>query len=160
MIKHSVRCDPYIRNHTSYGCHLRCTCVKWFLFSWYSSCCFFFNFSKSFDFPGFQRVKRQEMDQNGKKILSVAPSISVTIYHDLHTYVKGKYLQAFFFIFKKFWFLGSWRGWQGSRITMKSPYLITYVCQNFGVRDARGQIQKSIYQVSYLFPSGFPNNFS
>ena len=48
---------------------------------------FFFNFSKSFDFPGCQGVKGQEMDQNGKKILSVAPSISVTIYHMIFIYV-------------------------------------------------------------------------
>ena len=45
---------------------------------------------------------------------------------------------------------------QGSTITIKSPY----VCQTFGVRDVRGQIPEIIYQVSYLLPSDFPNNFS
>ena len=49
---------------------------------------------------------------------------------------------------------------QSSTITIKSPYVITYLCQNFGVRDVRMQIPRSIYQVSYLLPSDFPNNFS
>ena len=49
---------------------------------------------------------------------------------------------------------------QGSTITIKSRHVITYVCQNFGVRHVRGQIPKSIYQVSYLLPNDFPNNFS
>ena len=35
---------------------------------------------------------------------------------------------------------------QGSTINIKWPYEITYVCQNFGVRDVRGQIPKGIYQ--------------
>ena len=38
--------------------------------------------------------------------------------------------------------------------------MITYVCQNFGVRDIRGQIPKSLQQALYLLPSDFPNNFS
>ena len=38
--------------------------------------------------------------------------------------------------------------------------MITYVCQNFGVRDIHGQMPKSIYQASYLLPSDIPNNFS
>ena len=49
---------------------------------------------------------------------------------------------------------------QGLTITIKSLSMITYVCQNFGVRDIRGQIPKSMYQASYLLPSDFPNNFS
>ena len=49
---------------------------------------------------------------------------------------------------------------QGSTVTVKSPYVITYVCQNFGVRDVHGQTPKSIYQASYLLPSNFLNNFS
>ena len=49
---------------------------------------------------------------------------------------------------------------QGSTITIKSPYVITYVCQNFVVSDARGQIPKNVYQVSNFSPSDFPNNFS
>ena len=31
---------------------------------------------------------------------------------------------------------------QGLTIIIKSPYVITYVCQNFDVRDIRGQIPK------------------
>ena len=46
--------------------------------------------------------------------------------------------------------------YQGSAITLKSPY----VCQIFGVRDVRGQIPKSIYQALYLLPSDFPGNIS
>ena len=41
--------------------------------------------------------------------------------------------------------------YQGSTITIKSPYVITYVSQNFGVRDVPGQMSKSIYQALYLF---------
>ena len=37
---------------------------------------------------------------------------------------------------------------QGSTITMKLPYGITYVYQNFGVGDGHGQIPKNIYQAS------------
>ena len=32
---------------------------------------------------------------------------------------------------------------QGSKITIKLPYVITYVCQNFGIRDARRQMPKN-----------------
>ena len=49
--------------------------------------------------------------------------------------------------------------WQGLTIR-KMPYVITYVYQNFGVRNVHGQIQKSIYQASYLSRCGFSNNFS
>ena len=49
---------------------------------------------------------------------------------------------------------------QSSRITIKSPYVIIYVCQNFDVRGVLGQIPKSIYQASYLLPSDIPSNFS
>ena len=33
-------------------------------------------------------------------------------------------------------------------------------CQNFAVRDVRGQIPKSILQTSNFLPSDFPYNFS
>ena len=51
------------------------------------------------------------------------------------------------------------RAVQGLTITKILPYVITYVCQKFGVRDKRGQIPKSIYQASYHLPSDFQNNF-
>ena len=35
-----------------------------------------------------------------------------------------------------------------STVTIKLPHVITYVYQNFGVRDVRGQIPKIIYQAS------------
>ena len=44
-------------------------------------------------------------------------------------------------------------------ITIKPPYVITYGCQNFGLHDIQEQIPKSLYQVSYLLPKDFPNNF-
>ena len=50
--------------------------------------------------------------------------------------------------------------YQGLTITIISPYVITYVCQNFVVRNVREQIPKNIYEASYLLPSGSPNNFS
>ena len=34
------------------------------------------------------------------------------------------------------------------------------MCQNFTICDMQGQISKSIYQVSNVLPSDFPNNFS
>ena len=51
-------------------------------------------------------------------------------------------------------------GRQGSTVTIKSRYVIRYMCQNFGVRNVCGQILKSIHQASYLLPSDFENNFS
>ena len=48
---------------------------------------------------------------------------------------------------------------QGSTIIIKLLHVITYVCQNFGVRDVRVQIPKIIYQASYFLHSDFPNNF-
>ena len=43
-------------------------------------------------------------------------------------------------------------------ITIKLPYMVTYVCWNFGICDTLVEIPKSIYQASYLLPSDFPNN--
>ena len=48
---------------------------------------------------------------------------------------------------------------QGLTITIKLPYVITYVCQNFGVHDVRRQIPKKYHQASYLLPNNFPKNF-
>ena len=62
-------------------------------------------------------------------------------------------LKLFCFVNVKVW------ASQCSTVTIKSPYVITYVCQNFGICDVRGKITKSIYQKSYLLPSDFPNNF-
>ena len=42
-------------------------------------------------------------------------------------------------------------------MTMQLLYMITYVCQNFGIHDVLGQ--KGMYQASHLLPSDFPNNF-
>ena len=49
---------------------------------------------------------------------------------------------------------------QGLTITIKSPYVITYVHQNFDTNDVLGQIPKSIFQASYLLSRDFPMNFS
>ena len=48
---------------------------------------------------------------------------------------------------------------QGSTIIIKLPYVIAYMCQNFGLCEVRGQIPTSIYQASYLLPSDFPKHF-
>ena len=75
-------------------------------------------------------------------------------------YISLKYA-CFVFIFNVLLYLAqSLTPIQGSIITIKSPYVITYVCQNFGVRDVFGQIPKSIYQASCLLPGDFPDNFS
>ena len=49
---------------------------------------------------------------------------------------------------------------QGSTIKIKSPCVITYVCQSFDVTDICGQIPESIYQASYLLNSDFPDKIS
>ena len=49
---------------------------------------------------------------------------------------------------------------QDSTITIKSLYMITYVCQNFDIHDIQGQIPKSILQVSYFLPTDFPKSCS
>ena len=41
------------------------------------------------------------------------------------------------------WFGGIQLLRQSSTVTVKSPYVITYACQNFGVRNVRGQIPKT-----------------
>ena len=48
---------------------------------------------------------------------------------------------------------------QGSTITIKLPFMIMYVCQDFGISDVRLQIPKGIYQASEHLPSYFLNNF-
>ena len=40
---------------------------------------------------------------------------------------------------------------QGSKITIKSPCMITYMCQNFGVRDKRGQMPRKTYIRHHIF---------
>ena len=40
---------------------------------------------------------------------------------------------------------------QGSTITIKSPCMITYRCQNFGVRDKRGQMPRKTYIRRHIF---------
>ena len=40
---------------------------------------------------------------------------------------------------------------QGSTITIKSPCMITYMCQNFGVRDKRGQMPRKTYIRRHIF---------
>ena len=75
------------------------------------------------------------------------------------TILKKKFfLILIYFAFFKIW-IYSMQGWtaiQGSTTTIKSPHVITYMCQIFGRCDIRGQIPKSIYQALYLLPSDFP----
>ena len=46
MTRNYICCTLYLRNHTSYDCHLWYTCVKWYLQA-------FFSFCQNFDFLGF-----------------------------------------------------------------------------------------------------------
>ena len=62
MTKNSIRHAPYLRNHTSYDCHLWYTCVKW------QDLQALFSFFQNFDFLGCYGVKVQKMVQNGKKL--------------------------------------------------------------------------------------------
>ena len=49
---------------------------------------------------------------------------------------------------------------QSSKIIKKLPYVITYMCQTFGVRDVHGKVLKSIYITRYNFYLGiFQINF-
>ena len=49
---------------------------------------------------------------------------------------------------------------QGLTVITKSPYMITYMCQNFGVCDVCVKIPKNICKVPFLLPCDFSNNFS
>ena len=69
-------------------------------------------------------------------------------------------LLTFLFIFWELWKAqGSYKIVQDSTITIKSPYVITHVCQNFSVRDL-GKHQTSIYYAFYILAIDFPNNFA
>ena len=70
MTKHFVCCSSYLRNHTSYDCHLWYTCVKW----WYLKVVFF-HFFKILIFWVVSVVKEQKMPQNDKQ-LCLSHSIS------------------------------------------------------------------------------------
>ena len=82
MTKKLVCPTPYLRNHTSYDCHLWYTSVKW----WYLQILFFFILSK-FWFFGLLGGSKGKNGPKWQKTLSIAPYISGTIHHMLGTHV-------------------------------------------------------------------------
>ena len=108
MTKSCVRHAPYLRNHTSYDCHLCLTCANDNISSFF---CFFFSFFESFDFSDcYSEVKGQKMVQNVKKfclsrLVSQEPYI-IWLSFMLHL-CKMIISPGAFFIFLRFWFLGS-----------------------------------------------------
>ena len=100
MTKHSV-CRGYLRNHTSYDCHLWYTCVKWYLQV------FFCHFFKILIFWVVRGVKGKKTVQNDKKFCSLH-SMSQEPYIMWLSFVvhtcKMIISSGLFFIFSKFWF--------------------------------------------------------
>ena len=79
MTNDSVFHAPYLRNHTSYDCHLWYTSVKWQYLQT------FFHFFKIFIFWVVRRVKRQKLTQNSKNC-SLCIISSGTIHHMIFIY--------------------------------------------------------------------------
>ena len=78
--KNYVCSTPFLRNHTWYGCHLWCTCVKRYLQV------FFFYFFKILIFLVVKEVKGQKIVQNDKKIICPAPYFWKIIHHMIVIY--------------------------------------------------------------------------
>ena len=104
--KSFVHHTSYLRNHTSYDCHLQYTYVKWYLQA-------FFSFFQNFDFFGYKGGKKGKNSLKWQKILSVALNISepciIWSLFMLHM-CKMIISPIVFYIFSKFWFLGLFGG--------------------------------------------------
>ena len=74
MTRNSASCTSYLRNHTSYDCHLWCTYVKW----WHDITKYFVHFFKILIF-WVREVKGQKTAQNDKN------SVCCTSYLRNHT---------------------------------------------------------------------------
>ena len=70
---------PYPRNSIAYDHDFWFTCVKWYLWV-------FFSFFCNFDFLGFYRVSGQKIVQNDKKFCLLLLDISGTIHHMIVIY--------------------------------------------------------------------------
>ena len=118
-----IVCPPSrIRNHSSYDCHLWCTCVKWYLQA-------FFFFFKILIFWVVSGGKEQKMGPNDKN-LSFMLYISGTI-HYMIWYPRVKYLQVVL-SFSKFWFfmlLGGSKGKKWSK--MSKSFVQNYISYDF-----------------------------
>ena len=103
--KKIVYIAPYLRNHTSYDCHLWYTSVKWYL-QWV-----FFHFFKILIFQVVSWVKEQQNGPKWQKFLS--HSISQEPYLIWLWFLlmcKMMLSPIIFFIFSKFWILGFYGG--------------------------------------------------
>ena len=119
MTKHFVCHALYLRNHASYGCHLWCTCVKW----WYPQVFFFFHFLKILIFLVVSGVKGQKMALNDK---NVCPSHSIShepyliwlwfLVHICKIIVSSNFFH-FFKILIFVFFRGRGRGVKGQKMT-------------------------------------------
>ena len=71
MTKNSVCHAPYLRNHTSYDCHLCWKCVNW----WYLQVFFFFSMLKYW----FSRLSRGWMGKKWPKMTKISGTICCMI---------------------------------------------------------------------------------
>ena len=76
--KNEICHASYLRNHTSYDCHLWYTCVKWQYFQ------VFYSFFQNFDFLVVREVRGQKTVQNDKKSVRCTPYLRNRISYDLH----------------------------------------------------------------------------
>ena len=103
MTKNYVCCARYLRNHTSYDCHLWYTSVKW----WYLQA--FFSFFQNFDFQvisGVIRTKNSTKWQKNCVLHSISQEPCIIWLLFLVHQFKMIIPSGVFFIFSKFWFFG------------------------------------------------------
>ena len=119
MTKTSVCRTPYLRNYTSYDCHLWCKFVKWYFQVLFSILKFWFSRLSG----GW---KGKKMAQNDKKI-----SVCCTLYfrnhisYDLHLWYTCMYKRiispGIFFIFFKILIFGIFKGEGGGKRAKNGP---------------------------------------
>ena len=141
MTKNSVCCTPYLRNHTSYDCHLWCKCVKWYLQMFFSILKFWFSgFS-----GGWKGKKWPKMTKN---------SVCVTLYlrnctsYDCdfwYTLVKWWYLQQISSFFKVliFW---SFYGGKKAKCDLKLPISVCFALYIRNCRSCHQDFDDGIYR--------------
>ena len=102
MTKKLVCPTPYLRNHTSYDCHLWYTSVKW----WYLQILFFFHSFKILIFWVAGRVKGQKWPKMTKNSVHCTLYIRNHTSYVRYTCVKWWHLQILFSLFSNFDFTG------------------------------------------------------
>ena len=122
MTKNYVCCASYLRNHTSYVCHLWCKCVKWLYFQ------VFFSILKFW----FSRLSRGWKDKKWPKKSKI--SFGCTLYfrkhmsYDLHLWYTCMY--------KK---IHLWYTWMHKKIISPGIFFIFFKILIFGIiRGKRG----------------------